>query len=83
MAPTIMAGDRVVIDTGHKDPTPDGLYAIRDPLGGIVVRRLQVLRSAGPVRVKVICDNQSHATEEVAHTQLDVLGKAVCCLKLL
>ena len=83
MAPTIMAGDRVVIDTGHKDPTPDGLYAIRDPLGGIVVRRLQVLRSARPVRVKVICDNQSHATEEVAHTQLDVLGKAVCCLKIL
>jgi transcriptional regulator with XRE-family HTH domain len=83
MSPTIMAGDRVVVDTGHKDPTPDGLYAIRDPLGGIVVRRIQVLRSARPARVKIICDNQSHATEEVAHTQLDVFGKAVCCLKLL
>lgn len=83
MAPTIMAGDRVVVDTGHKDPTPDGFYAIRDPLGGIVVRRLQVLRSARPVRVKIICDNQSHATEEVVHTQLEVFGKAICCLKLL
>ncbi len=83
MAPTIVAGDRVVVDTGHKDPTPDGLYAIRDPLGGIVVRRLQVLRSARPVRVKVICDNQSHATEEIAHTQLEVFGKAVCFVKLL
>ena len=81
MAPTIVAGDRVVVDTGHKDPTPDGLYAIRDPLGGIVVRRLQVLRAARPVRVKVICDNQSHATEEIAHTQLEVFGKAVCFVK--
>lgn len=83
MAPTIVAGDRVVVDTGHKDPTPDGLYAIRDPLGGLVVRRLQVLRSSRPVRVKTICDNQSHATEEVEHAQLDVFGKAVCCIKLL
>jgi transcriptional regulator with XRE-family HTH domain len=83
MMPTLMGGDRVVVDTGHKEPTPDGLYAIRDALGGIVVRRLQVLRSARPIRVKIICDNQSHATEEVSHTQLDVFGKAVCCVKLL
>ena len=83
MAPTLMSGDRVVIDTAHKDPSPDGLYAIRDAFGGIVVRRLQLLRSARPARVKIICDNQSHANEEVAHTQLDVFGKAVCCLRLL
>jgi len=83
MAPTIMSGDRVVIDTGHKDPSPDGLYAIRDAFGGIVVRRLQVLRSARSVRVKIICDNHSHAAEELSHTQLDIFGKAVCCLKLL
>ena len=30
MAPTVVSGDRVVVDTGHKTPTPDGLYAIRD-----------------------------------------------------
>ena len=30
MAPTIVSGDRVIVDTGHKTPTPDGLYAIRD-----------------------------------------------------
>jgi transcriptional regulator with XRE-family HTH domain len=83
MVPTLMAGDRVVIDTGHKDPSPDGLYAIRDAFGTIVVRRLQVLGSARPIRVKIICDNQSHATEEVSHAQLDVFGKAVCCIKLL
>jgi transcriptional regulator with XRE-family HTH domain len=81
MAPTLMSGDYVAVDTGYKDPTPDGLYAIRDPLGGIVVRRLQVLRSDRPVHVKIICDNQSHATEEIPHTQLDVFGKAVCCIK--
>ena len=37
-----MSGDRVVVDTGHKTPTPDGLYAIRDTFDCIVVKRLQV-----------------------------------------
>ena len=83
MAPTLISGDRVVIDTGHKDPSPDGLYAVRDSLGGVVVRRLQVLRAPRPVRVKIICENHSHATEEISLAQLDVFGKAVCCVKLL
>ena len=46
MAPTMMSGDRVIVDTGHKTPSPDGLYAIRDtfdrhrrqaPAGGALV----------------------------------------------
>src|ERR1700733_11406868 len=48
MAPTIAAGDRVVVDTGRKTPTPDGLYAIRGPLKGITVKRFALLRSARP-----------------------------------
>ena len=83
MAPTIMSGDRVVIDSGHKDPSPDGLYAIRDPFASVIVRRLQLLRSARPPRVKIISDNPNHATEEVALSELEIVGKVVCCLKLL
>ena len=48
MAPTILSGERVIVDTGHKMPTPDGLYAIRDAFGAIVVKRLQVMRSTKP-----------------------------------
>ena len=45
IAPTIFSGERVIVDTGHKTPTPDGLYAIRDALAAIVVKRLQVMRT--------------------------------------
>ena len=82
MAPTVMSGERVIVDTGHKSPTPDGLYAIRDAFEGIVVKRLQLLRSAKPTRVKIISDNPNHATEEVALNGLDIVGKVLCCLKL-
>ncbi|MGD0024112.1 MAG: LexA family transcriptional regulator [Xanthobacteraceae bacterium] len=82
MAPTIASGERVIVDTGHKTPTPDGLYAIRDTFGSIVVKRLQVLRSARPPRVKIISDNATHPSEEVPLSELEIVGKVLCCLQL-
>jgi transcriptional regulator with XRE-family HTH domain len=83
MAPTIRAGERVIIDTGHKTPTPDGLYAIRDTFGGVVVKRLQVMRSTKPTRVKIISDNANHASEEAPLNDIEVVGKVLCSLKLI
>jgi transcriptional regulator with XRE-family HTH domain len=83
MAPTIKSGDRVIIDTGHKTPTPDGLYAIRDSFGAVVVKRLQVLRGSRQMEVEIISDNRTHPTEEVALDDLEIVGKVRCCLQLL
>jgi phage repressor protein C with HTH and peptisase S24 domain/DNA-binding Xre family transcriptional regulator len=83
MAPTVVSGERVIVDTGHKTPTPDGLYAIRDTFECIVVKRLQVLRSARPTRVKIISDNPNHPSEETPLGELEVVGKVLCCLKLI
>jgi transcriptional regulator with XRE-family HTH domain len=82
MAPTILSGERVIVDTGHKTPTPDGLYAIRDTFGAIVVKRLQVTRNAKPVRVKIISDNPNHANEEAPLNDIEIVGKVLSCLKL-
>jgi transcriptional regulator with XRE-family HTH domain len=82
MAPTTMSGERVIVDTGHKTPTPDGLYAIRDTFQCIVVKRLQVLRSSRPTRVRVISDNPNHPSEEAPLGEVEIVGKVLCCLKL-
>jgi transcriptional regulator with XRE-family HTH domain len=83
MVPTIAAGDRVIVDTSHTSPTPDGIYAIRDTFEGIVIKRLQLSRSARPPRVKIISDNAKHAAEEIPLDDIKIVGKAVCCLKLI
>ena len=83
MAPTIASGERVIIDTSHATPSPDGLYAIRDPFNSVIVRRLQVLRSSRPTRVKVLSDNPKHPSEEAPLGELEIAGKVLCCLKLL
>ncbi len=82
MAPTILSGERVIVDTGHKTPSPDGLYAIRDTFGAIVVKRLQVTRTAKPVRVKIISDNTNHANEEAPLNDIEIVGKVLSCLKM-
>jgi transcriptional regulator with XRE-family HTH domain len=82
MAPTILSGERVIVDTGHKTPTPDGLYAIRDTFGSIVVKRLQVVRNSKPTRVKIISDNPNHNNEETPLGDLQIVGKVLSCLKL-
>ncbi len=78
MAPTIMSGERMIVDTGHKTPSPDGLYAIRDSFGNVIIRRLQLLRAAQPSRVKIISDNPKHATEQVVLSEVEIVGKAAC-----
>jgi transcriptional regulator with XRE-family HTH domain len=82
MAPTIISGERVIVDASHNTPTPDGLYAIRDTFHCIVIKRLQVLRSSRPPRVKIISDNPNHPSEETSLGELEVVGKVLCCLKL-
>jgi transcriptional regulator with XRE-family HTH domain len=73
----------LVIETGHKSPSPDGLYVIRDPFKSIVVKRLQLLRLARPPRVKIISDNPNHAAEEIPLNEVEIVGKVLCYLKLL
>jgi transcriptional regulator with XRE-family HTH domain len=81
MAPTVLSGERVIVDTGHNTPTPDGLYAIRDLFDSIVVKRLQVMRTTKPTRVKIISDNPTHAPEEVPLGDLEIVGKVLACIK--
>jgi phage repressor protein C with HTH and peptisase S24 domain len=82
MAPTIISGERVIIDTGHTTPTPDGIYAIRDTFKHIILKRLQSMRLARNRRVRIISDNPKHAAEEMPLAELEVVGKVLCCLKL-
>jgi transcriptional regulator with XRE-family HTH domain len=83
MAPTIMSGEKVIVETGEKAPSTDGLYAIRDSSDNVIIRRLQLLRAARPPRVKIISDNPKHATEEAALDEIEIVGEALSCLKRL
>lgn len=83
MTPTILSGDRVIVDTGHTIPSPDGIYAIRDQYGFIVVKRLQVLRKEGRRAIRIISDNTSHHAEDVGEDEIEIVGRVLWSLKRL
>lgn len=83
MTPTLNSGDRVVVDTGHRVPSPDGIYAIRDQYGYIVVKRLQTLRRGDPPTIRIISDNKSHDAEDVSADDIAIVGRVLWGLKRL
>jgi hypothetical protein len=75
MEPTLLSGDRVIVDTSHNRPSPDGIYAIEGPLGDVVVKRLQVIRASDPLAVRIISDNPRQAEEVIEIECLRVIGR--------
>lgn len=74
MFPTIASGDRTLVNSRHRHPTPDGIYALRDAFGAIISKRLQLTRTTPP-RLKIISDNPSHPIEEVGLDEVEIVGK--------
>lgn len=83
MEPTIGSGERVIVHTGMRMPSPDGIFALRDRFGNIIAKRLQVLRSGDPPRVLIISDNKAHAPEEVGLDEITIVGRVLWGLKRL
>ncbi|MHC5655990.1 S24 family peptidase [Stappia sp. ICDLI1TA098] len=73
MEPTLSSGDTVFIDTRHRVPSPDGIYAIIDLFGGLIVKRLEVREN----RVRVISDNTRHSEYMMGIDELMVIGRYV------
>lgn len=81
MEPTLSPNERVWVNTSHKMPSPDGIYAIRDPLEQVVVKRLELV-AGQPPRIRVISDNPRHEPKEYSLGEVSIVGKVVAGLRL-
>ncbi|MCG0995311.1 transcriptional regulator [Acetobacter indonesiensis] len=76
MEPELNAGDRVLVDTDHKIPTPDGLYVLWNGLG-IVIKQLQVIPRSDPPRVRIISVNPTYPSDEAYLSDIIINGRVV------
>lgn len=76
MAPTLLSGDRVMIDTSDKSPSPPGMFALWDGIG-LVVKRLDPIPNTDPYRFKIISDNPKHSEYERTLDEISVVGRVV------
>lgn len=80
MTETLIEGDYVLVDTRHRQPSPDGIYALGDEFGGVIVKRLEVARYARDDEdavIRVISDNPKHAPKERPLAELRIIGRVV------
>lgn len=79
MLPTLNEGDVVFIDTRHRLPSPPGLYAILDEIGGVVIKRLEIASAPGDEDqiVSVISDNPRHAPKQWRAEQVQIIGRVL------
>lgn len=77
MEPTLRSGDRVLIDTAHKAPSPPGVYALWDGFG-VVVKRIEIVPEADPAAIRVLSDNQRHTAYQRTLEEAHIIGRVVC-----
>ena len=73
MAPTLLDGDDVLVDTSRRTPSPPGLFMLSDGASH-AAKRLEQL-SGGQTRV--ISDNSRYAPRECPAKELEILGRIV------
>ncbi|MFG1414022.1 S24 family peptidase [Xanthobacter sp. VTT E-85241] len=78
MMPTLMPGDRVMINRRQNTPSSDGLYAIGGPYG-VQIKRIEYIQGTqDPIMIKVISDNPLHSERELPADEIHVIGRVVC-----
>jgi transcriptional regulator with XRE-family HTH domain len=76
MEPTLQPGQRVVVDTGDKTPSPPGIFVVWDGLG-LVVKRVQVLAHSEPTRVRITSDNPKYEPYERTLAEAYIQGRVI------
>lgn len=77
MYPTLEEGDVVVVDTRHRWPSPDGIYAILDEVGGLVVKRIEIGQEDGENIIRIISDNTRHRVKEKRPDDVFIVGRVL------
>lgn len=79
MLPALNEGDVVFIDTRHRLPSPAGLYALLDEIGGVVIKRIEIASPPGAEQqiISIISDNPRHARKEWRAEDVQILGRVL------
>jgi len=74
--PTLMPGQRVLVDTSDRTPSPPGFFICWDGLG-IVVKRVEVVAHSDPLRVRLMSDNPRYSPYERTLDEAHINGRVI------
>jgi hypothetical protein len=82
MEPTLRSGDRVMIDTAAKEPSPAGIFALWDG-GGVIIKRIERTLNSQPTTLRVRSDNPLHDDQEIPLLDVTIIGRVVWAARMM
>ena len=82
MEPTLKNGDRVLVDTNDKVPSPPGIFALWDGYG-IVVKSVEHIHNSDPPAIRIISDNTTFSPYELVEDEANIIGRVRWCARAL
>ena len=76
MEPALLPGQRVLVDTGDRKPSPPGIFVVWDGLG-LVIKRVQMVPHSEPPRVKITSDNVKYESYERTLEEAYIQGRVI------
>ena len=80
MEPEMREGDRVVVDTARRQPAMGELIVLSDGTG-VVVKRVETVREAAPVRLRLFSANPDYAPYTCLAEEARIIGKVLWTIK--
>ncbi|BBK44147.1 hypothetical protein STVA_41670 [Allostella vacuolata] len=80
MAPTLLPGDRVIINTADQVPSPPGVFALWDGLGLVIKRVDHNDDGSDPPQLTISSDNPLHSSYRRTADEVRIIGRIVCLL---
>jgi len=77
MIPTLWPGQRCMVDTNDRIPSPPGVFVVWDGMG-LVLKRLELIPGSGdPMRVRIMSDNPKYTAYERTLDEAHINGRVV------
>jgi phage repressor protein C with HTH and peptisase S24 domain len=74
MAPTLLDGDTVLVDTSRRQPNPPGIFVLDDGIA-LVAKRLEHIAGSEPPEIRVISDNRRYPEYSRTADEVHIVGR--------
>lgn len=76
MAPTLLPGQRVLVDTNDVRPSPPGIFVVWDGMG-LVLKRVEFVPHSDPPTVRILSDNARYPAYERPVGEAWIQGRVI------
>ena len=82
MAPEFAPGDKVLVDTANRRPTPPGYFALWDGLG-TVIKQVEHIPHSDPPTLRIKSRNPEYETYEREASEVQIAGRVIGLMRRL